>query len=154
MTRQEEIQRAAEEYATGSPNATLRHKAFIDGAGYADKHPNWHSVEENPIKQDTYLVRVEVDVYGITPPRKITKYELAPYAECEGIMKWHTLGFTYPNSRITHWMEIPAVEPNIGYHAKKQTDTIDAWVARDKDVFLYMKINLTEKKIYGMEVII
>lgn len=38
MTRQEEIQIAAEEYATGSPNATLRYKAFKDGAEYADKH--------------------------------------------------------------------------------------------------------------------
>lgn len=39
MTREEEIKTAAEEYANGSPNATLRHKAFIDGAKYADKHP-------------------------------------------------------------------------------------------------------------------
>lgn len=39
MTREEEIQEAAEEYAKGSPNATLRHKAFIDGAEWADEHP-------------------------------------------------------------------------------------------------------------------
>jgi len=39
MTRDEEIQIAAEEYANGSPNATLRHKAFIDGAEWADNHP-------------------------------------------------------------------------------------------------------------------
>lgn len=39
MTREEEIQKAAEEYATGSPQATLRYKAFKDGAKYADAHP-------------------------------------------------------------------------------------------------------------------
>lgn len=39
MTREEEIQKAAEEYATGSPQATLRYKAFKDGAKYADEHP-------------------------------------------------------------------------------------------------------------------
>lgn len=39
MKREEEKQIAAEEYATGSPNATLRHKAFTDGAKYADRHP-------------------------------------------------------------------------------------------------------------------
>ena len=131
MTREEEIQKAAEEYAIGSQNA------FIDGAEYADKYPNWHNVAENPAKQGVYLAMVEVDVYGTTTPRKFTKYELAPYIEYQGVMKWHTLGFSYPNSsRITHWMEIPAVELNIEHPAKKQTVTIDAWVARDsrKDI--------------------
>ena len=39
MTREEKIQKAAEEYATGSPQATLRYKAFKDGVRYADRHP-------------------------------------------------------------------------------------------------------------------
>ena len=39
MTREEEILNAAEEYATGSPQATLRYKAFKDGAEWADAHP-------------------------------------------------------------------------------------------------------------------
>lgn len=142
MTREEEIQEAAEEYSAYIDSTdeerynSTKFEAFKDGAKWADEHLYWHNVAENPAKQGVYLVRVEVDVYGTTTPRKFIKYELAPYAEYQGVMKWHTLGFSYPNSRITHWMEIPAVELNIEHPAKKQTVTIDAWVARDsrKDI--------------------
>lgn len=109
IKREEEILNAAEEYATGSPQATLRYKAFKDGAEWADAHPNWHSVEENPTKQNIYLVRVEVGDWDVSRSYKFAKYELAPYAEHRGVMKWHTLGFSYSNSRITHWMEIPDI---------------------------------------------
>lgn len=105
MTREEEIQEAAEIYsayidATDEEDLynSTEFEAFKDGAKWADKHPYWHSVAENPAKQGIYLVKVEVDVCGTTTPRKFTKYELAPYAEYNGIKKWHTLGFSYPNS--------------------------------------------------------
>ena len=160
MTREEEIQEAAEVYSayidsTGEEYSirynSIELEAFKDGAEYADKHPNWHNVAENPAKQGVYLVRVEVYGYGMTTPCKFTKYELAPYAEYQGVMKWHTLGFSYPNSRITHWMEIPAVELNIEHTAKNQTATIDAWLARDwTGLYLYESMPKPQKS-YGDE---
>lgn len=147
MTREEEIQIAAEEYSAYIDSTdeerynSTEFEAFKDGAKWTDEHLYWHNVAENPAKQGVYLVRVEVDVYGTTIPCKFTKYELAPYAEYQGVMKWHTLGFFYPNSRITHWMEIPAVE----HPAKKQAVTIDAWVARDKNMDLFLYTNKPHK---------
>lgn len=53
MTREAKIERTAEKYAEGNPNAILIYRAFKDGVEYADKHPAkkqsiWHTPDIEP----------------------------------------------------------------------------------------------------------
>lgn len=52
MKREAKIDRAAEKYAEGYPNAILVYRAFKDGASYADRHP----AKKDPAKKQTATI--------------------------------------------------------------------------------------------------
>lgn len=61
MTREDKIERTAEKYAEGSPNAILIYRAFKDGVRYADRHPAkkqsiWNNVNETPSENSEIVV--------------------------------------------------------------------------------------------------
>lgn len=56
MTREEEIKRAASEVAKGSLYPTLTKRDFVEGAEWADAHPHWNDMSNEPQKYDDFLV--------------------------------------------------------------------------------------------------
>lgn len=84
MSRQEQIQEAAIKYVEeGFPDIFIA--GFLYGAMWADKHPNWISVEEElPKEKGKYIFRLS-----------------------NGDMYYETY---YPKlklvAKVTHWMEI------------------------------------------------
>lgn len=68
MTRENKIERTAEKYAEGSPNAILIYRAFKDGVRYADKHP----AKKQVVTIDAWVARnwTGLYLYEIIPKSK------------------------------------------------------------------------------------
>lgn len=102
MTREEQRARAAHEYiqsdsvATG--NEALAFGDFINGAKWADFHPQWIPVEErlpeiprNDWKSNNVLFVVNGEIfYGY-----------------RGKYTWHAPFVSFNNHEVTHWMPLP-----------------------------------------------
>ena len=90
MTREEEIKKAAFEYADKELIGIIDFKketAFIKGAKWADSHPHWISVDEELPKEHEWILgyslkREYVDVYNF---------------DSNGLIEAHG---------ITHWMHL------------------------------------------------
>lgn len=72
MTREAKIERIAEKYAEGCPNAILVYRAFKDGISYADKHPAkkqpiWHNSNDTPSENSKIvLIDIKGEWYNIS----------------------------------------------------------------------------------------
>jgi hypothetical protein len=115
MTRQEEIEKIAGAFAIDEVKDTctcnpaskrgLLYVGFVDGARWADEHPNWISVkDELPPKESEYednsivvLATDGNDVYkGI-------------YQSNEYLSGWFTCDL-WALDNVTHWMSLPSVK--------------------------------------------
>lgn len=59
MTREAKLERTAEKYAEGNPNAILMYRAFKDGAEWADNHP----AKKQAVTIDAWAVRDWTGLY-------------------------------------------------------------------------------------------
>lgn len=96
MTRKEQIKQAAEKSSEHISDWVwnFAYRAhFIEGAMWADEHPQWISVDDELPQYGTYLVATEGNVV------EISLYDI------DGWDNWH-------GGNVTHWM--PIVPPKKG----------------------------------------
>lgn len=106
MTREEQRAKAAHEYiqsdSVAAGNEVLAFGDFINGAKWADSHPNWISVEDEPYppkKNKWDKKSEEVLIYGLWMGRPTRLFGTYHYDTNE----WGANGLI---SNITHWMPI------------------------------------------------
>lgn len=98
MTRKEEICDVTKEQFTYVKDENLKSAlrfAFIDGAKWADEHPNleslWHDAHEEPQGEYEIICQDEFEHVWLTDWKEVVKQHASgweEYAACECIVNW------------------------------------------------------------------
>lgn len=119
MTREEEIKKEAFEYADKELIGIIdfkKEEAFIEGAIWADAHPNWLSVEDYskdklpPLIDKNNPYGESVQVLFVVVLDGIQYLNKGTFDYDTGV--WHSLDMqcSYCKENVTYWMPLPSIE--------------------------------------------